>query len=73
MGKLYNAADYPFRIEIGNNVEFIGTANINETAHHFSDKVLDHANVIRLGILNYATERQDKVFATVGKTRIWST
>lgn len=73
MGKLYNAADYPFQIEIGNNVKFIGTVNIDETTHHFSDKVLDRANVIELEVLNYATEWQDKTFAAVGKTQIWST
>ena len=73
MGKLYNAADYPFQIEIGNNVKFIGTVNIDETTHHFSDKVLDRANVIDLEVLNYATEWQEKTFAAVGKTQIWST
>ena len=73
MGKLYNAADYPFQIEIGNNVKFIGTVNIDETTHHFSDKVLDRANVIELEVLNYATEWQDKTFAAVGKKQIWST
>lgn len=73
MGKLYNAADYPFQIEIGNNVKFIGTVNIDETTHHFSDKVLDRANVIELEVLNYATEWQEKTFAAVGKTQIWST
>ena len=73
MGKLYNAADYPFQIEIGNNVKFIGTVNIDETTHHFSDKVLDRANVIELEVLNYATEWQDKTFAAVGKTQIWRT
>lgn len=73
MGKLYNAADYPFRIEIGSNVKFIGTVNVDETTFHFSDKVLDRANVIELEVLNYATEWEDKSFAAIGKTQIWST
>ena len=73
MGKLYNAADYPFRIEIGSNVKFIGTVNVDETTFHFSDKVLDRANVIELAVLNYATEWEDKSFAAIGKTQIWST
>ena len=69
MGKLYNAADYPFRIEIGSNVKFIGTVNVDETTFHFSDKVLDRANVIELAVLNYATEWEDKSFAAIGKHR----
>lgn len=73
MGKLYNAADYPFRIEIGSNVKFIGTVNVDETTFHFSDKVLDRANVIELEVLNYATEWEDKSFAAIGKTQVWST
>ena len=73
MGKLYNAADYPYRIKIGSNVKFIGTVNIDETTFSFSDKVLDRANVIELEVLNYSTKWQEKSFAAIGKTRVWST
>lgn len=53
-GRLYNSAEYPNRIKIGDNVKFIGTVNIDESTYHFSDKVLDRANVIQLDVLNYA-------------------
>lgn len=54
-GRLYNSAEYPNRIKIGDNVKFIGTVNIDESTYHFSDKVLDRANVIQLDVLNYAS------------------
>ena len=73
MGKLYNAADYPYRVEIGSNVKFIGTVNIDETTFSFSDKVLDRANVIELEVVNYSVGWQEKSFAAIGKTRVWST
>ena len=46
--KLYNANKYPSNILIGENVLFVGTVNIDESTYHFSDKVLDRANVINL-------------------------
>lgn len=55
-GRLYNSAEYPNRIKIGDNVKFIGTVNIDESTYHFSDKVLDRANVIQLDVLNYASK-----------------
>ncbi|MGN0323208.1 MAG: McrB family protein [Oliverpabstia sp.] len=54
-GRLYNSAEYPNRIKISDNVKFIGTVNIDESTYHFSDKVLDRANVIQLDVLNYAS------------------
>lgn len=53
-GKLYNCSRYPQSISIGDNVKFIGTVNIDESTYHFSDKVLDRANVITLDVLDYA-------------------
>lgn len=53
-GRLYNSAEYPNRIKIGDNVKFIGTVNIDESTYHFSDKVLDRANVIHLDVLDYS-------------------
>lgn len=52
--RLYNSAQYPDEIEIGNNIKFIGTVNIDESTYHFSDKVLDRANVINLKVLDYS-------------------
>lgn len=45
-----NTEDYPPTVTIGNNVLFAGTVNVDESTHHFSDKVLDRANVIRLAV-----------------------
>lgn len=36
------------RIQIGNNVIFVGTANFDETTKDFSKRLLDRANVIQL-------------------------
>ena len=58
--QLRNANRYPSKIKIGDNIRFIGTVNIDESTYHFSDKVLDRANVIQLEVLNYATEWKKK-------------
>lgn len=63
-GRLYNSKDYPSRIKIGDNIRFIGTVNIDESTYHFSDKVLDRANVIQLDVLNYAEEWKTKPYAS---------
>ncbi|GAB6098423.1 AAA family ATPase [Halanaerocella petrolearia] len=39
---------YPSRLDIGNNIIFVGTVNIDETTKDFSDRLLDRANVITL-------------------------
>jgi energy-coupling factor transporter ATP-binding protein EcfA2 len=51
--RLYNGANYPPEIEIGDNVLFVGTVNLDESTYHFSDKVLDRANVIQLDVLPF--------------------
>lgn len=51
--RLYNSAQYSPTIPIGDNVLFVGTVNIDETTYHFSDKVLDRANVLTLDVLPY--------------------
>ena len=48
--KLENSSDYPSKIRLWNNVLFAGTVNIDESTFNFSDKVLDRANVIKLGM-----------------------
>lgn len=65
IGRLYNSADYPNRIKIGDNIRFVGTVNIDESTYHFSDKVLDRANVIQLEVLNYADYWQKKQYGTL--------
>lgn len=50
---LYNASQYPSRIKIGDNVLFVGTVNMDESTFHFSDKVLDRANIISLKVVPY--------------------
>lgn len=51
--KLKNADEYPDVIELGENIRFVGTVNIDETTYHFADKVLDRANVITLHVLPF--------------------
>ncbi len=46
--RLYNSETYPAEIPIGRNVIFTGTVNVDESTYHFSDKILDRANVITL-------------------------
>lgn len=52
--RLYNSAKYPSTIKIGDNVMFVGTVNIDESTHHFSDKVLDRSNVIELHVESFS-------------------
>lgn len=56
-GKLYNSSAYPESIKIYNNVLFVGTVNIDESTFNFSDKVLDRANVIKLGMCPFTELR----------------
>lgn len=51
---VHNSSTYPEKIKLGENIRFIGTVNIDESTYHFSDKVLDRANVISLNLLNYS-------------------
>lgn len=51
--RLYNSAQYPPTITIKENVMFVGTVNLDESTYHFSDKVLDRANVIQLEVLPF--------------------
>ena len=46
--RVYNSAAYPAEIPVGRNVIFTGTVNVDESTYHFSDKILDRANVITL-------------------------
>lgn len=51
--RLYNQDKYPALLPIGDNVLFVGTVNLDESTYHFSDKVLDRANVIKLNVLPF--------------------
>lgn len=56
--RLYNSAQFPPTISIGDNVLFVGTVNIDESTYHFSDKVLDRANVLSLEVLPFSGMRE---------------
>lgn len=71
LGRLYNSREYPDRITIGDNIKFIGTVNVDESTYHFSDKVLDRANVIQLDVLNYAEEWKNKPYANFSNP-VWT-
>lgn len=72
-GRLYNSKDYPSSITIKDNVKFIGTVNVDESTYHFSDKVLDRANVIELNVLNYSTDwESSKKYSKTINTPLWS-
>ena len=51
--RLHNYHLYPPSVPIKSNVMFVGTVNIDESTYHFSDKVLDRANVINLQLQPY--------------------
>lgn len=51
--RLQNAGQYKPTVKIGDNVLFVGTVNVDESTVHFSDKVLDRANVLELKVLPY--------------------
>ncbi|UOY91666.1 AAA family ATPase [Ectobacillus sp. JY-23] len=61
---LHNAEQYPPTVPIGDNVMFVGTVNVDESTYHFSDKVLDRANVITLNIMKYALLQEDGLIET---------
>ncbi len=48
--RVYNNQQYGARIELGDNILFVGTVNLDESTYHFSDKTLDRANVINLHV-----------------------
>ncbi|UFJ40743.1 AAA family ATPase [Brevibacillus humidisoli] len=54
---LYNSSQVEQEINIGNNVIFVGTVNLDESTYHFSDKVLDRANVIKLEVQDFEALR----------------
>lgn len=51
---LINGNKFPSTINIGENVFFVGTVNIDETTKHISDRLLDRAIVINLAAPSFA-------------------
>lgn len=66
--KLDNKENYPATITLKGNVLFVGTVNKDESTHHFSDKVLDRANVISLGVTSlkdlYREQEQNQIHSS---------
>lgn len=59
---LYNSKEYPSKVQIGDNVRFLGTISLEESAYHFSDRVLDRVNVISLKLLDYSKRKEKKEY-----------
>lgn len=55
---LKNAQDYPPFIDIGENVFFIGTINVDETTTKISERLIDRAIVINLTKMNFSKLRE---------------
>ncbi|MCD8847358.1 hypothetical protein NGG04_08715 [Mammaliicoccus sciuri] len=51
--RLYNGSYYGSTIKIGSNIMFVGTINMDESTHQFSDKVLDRSNIISLNMVPF--------------------
>lgn len=54
--RLYNSFRYKSEINLGNNIRFVGTMNIDESTFQMSNKLLDRANIITLDTQKF-TER----------------
>jgi len=44
----HNAEFYPYVVNIGSNIRFVGTINLDETTKELSDRVLDRINLVTL-------------------------
>lgn len=58
-GRIYNENDYPSKLTLTENLFFVGTVNIDESTHQFSDKVLDRANIITLDVSPFEEVRNN--------------
>jgi hypothetical protein len=65
---LKNSDIYPPFIPFGDNVIFVGTVNVDESTFHFSDKVLDRANVITPTVQPF--ENLKKLSQAVGSVKM---
>lgn len=55
-----NSTSYYDTINIGDNIRFIGTVNVDETTKDFSDRLLDRANVIILKKRSFVTLKEEQ-------------
>ncbi|MBM7565257.1 McrB family protein [Paenibacillus sacheonensis] len=67
--QIYNSGQYGPEVNIGPNVVFVGTVNLDESTYHFSDKVLDRANVISLEVSEYSKLKNKNSREAKEKTR----
>lgn len=57
--RVYNSNEYNPKIPLGENIFFVGTVNLDESTFQFSDKVLDRANVITMGLSHFNDIRKN--------------
>ncbi|MFY9296132.1 MAG: AAA family ATPase [Caldicoprobacterales bacterium] len=55
-----NSAIYYPTINIGSNIRFVGTVNMDETTKDFSDRLLDRANVITLKKRSFVSLKEEQ-------------
>lgn len=51
--KCLNDSQYPYKVNIGSNIRFVGTMNVDETTKDISDRLLDRANTITLDKISF--------------------
>lgn len=51
--EVQNADRFPAQVQVGANIMFVGTVNVDESTYAFSDKVLDRAQVIKPRVLPF--------------------
>ena len=72
-----NVRCFKYEIEVPHNIFICGTVNVDETTHPFSDKVLDRAQIIQYGNVEFAgykksTENVLPVFVNHSRFREFS-
>ncbi|GAP40943.1 McrB family protein [Flexilinea flocculi] len=53
-----NVRCFKYEIDVPHNIFICGTVNVDETTHPFSDKVLDRAQIIQYGNVEFADYKQ---------------
>lgn len=56
----HNKHDYPDKILLGDNIIFLGTANMDETTRGFSDRLLDRVNIVVPEKMSFTTFVEDR-------------
>lgn len=57
----HNNIKYKSSVNIGDNIIFIGTVNLDETTKDFSDRLLDRANIVTLKKRRFVDFRDEKI------------